>query len=155
MLNWVDLGYPFLMWLGLYPRSTTELGFKTMIITIFVLMLTWINGQPHSWTRSCPRSTPKLDFKTMTITIFIFTLTRVNPTHDMRLDQWPSLCLGSSPELSFKSTIITICILTCRSWIILELKVFYKDILRIKIINIVFGDIFILYLMFWKYRNSL
>jgi hypothetical protein len=56
----------------------------------------------------------------------------VNPTRDPGLDQWPDICSGSTPELGFKTIIIIIFILTCLRWIILELKVFYKDILWMK-----------------------
>jgi hypothetical protein len=37
------------MWYELYPGLTSEAGFKTMIITIFVLTSTWINDQTYSW----------------------------------------------------------------------------------------------------------
>ena len=47
-------------------------------------------------------------------------------------DLWPGLCPESSLELSFKIMIIIIFIFTCFSWIILELKVFYNDILEMK-----------------------
>jgi hypothetical protein len=56
-------------------------------------------------------------------------LTRVNLCQP---DQRPELYSISTSELSFKTMIIIIFILTCLSWIILELRVFYNDILKIK-----------------------
>jgi len=38
--TWVN---PFEWWLGPYPRSILETSFKTMIIIIFILTLTWFN----------------------------------------------------------------------------------------------------------------
>jgi hypothetical protein len=51
------------------PESTFKSGFKTMIITIFILTLTLVNDpdpQPHLG--------PELSFKTITIIICILTL---------------------------------------------------------------------------------
>jgi hypothetical protein len=42
---------------------------------------------------------------------------------------WPEPCLG----LDFKTMIMTFYILTCFSWTNLELRIFYDDILKIKI----------------------
>jgi len=120
-----------------YPGSTFESGFKTMIIIILVLMLTRVEGQLHLWPGACPRLTPESGFKTTIIIIFILTLNRVNwpmtraSTSDSDLNQWPGLCPGSIPELGFKIMIIIIFILTCFGWKILELRVFYQDILEI------------------------
>jgi len=72
ILTQVDLSD---MWSELYLGSTSESGFKTMIITTFVLTLTRINDQTYSWLGPCPVSTFKLGFKAMIITTFIFTLT--------------------------------------------------------------------------------
>jgi hypothetical protein len=83
-------------------------------------------------TQALPRSTLNLGFKTIIITIFILTLTHVNPTRDPNLNQWPELCLISISGLNFKTIIIIIFIFIFiyLSWTILELRVFYKDILR-------------------------
>ena len=131
-----------------------ELGFKTMIIIIFILTLTQVNGQPHSWTRPCPKLTFESRFKTMIIIIYFYA----------ELDQsdlWPRprsmtrLYLVSTFELSFKTIKIIICIPTCLSWTIFKLKFVYNDILGIKIRNIVFKDMSPLYILFLKYKNSL
>ena len=76
----------------------------------------------------------------MIITTFIFILTRVNLTCDSGLNEWLGLCSESTPELVFKTMIITIFMIRCLSWTILKLRVFYRDILGTKIINIVSGD---------------
>jgi len=75
----------------------------------------------------------------MIITNFIFTLTWVNKDHIS--------FYKSTPKLGFKTTIITIFIFTCLNWAILELKVFYNDILGIKN-NIVYEDMCYLYFLF-------
>ena len=59
-------------------------------------------------------------------------LTRVNPAREMNLDQWPEFCFRSTLKLGFKTIMIIIFILRCLSWTIIELRVFYKDILEIK-----------------------
>jgi hypothetical protein len=66
---------PLNMWPGSYSELTLELSFKIMIITIFFIVLTQVNGKPNLWLKPCPGSTPKSSFKTIMITIFIFTLT--------------------------------------------------------------------------------
>ena len=59
------------------PEATSKSGFKIMIITIFILTLTWVNDlDPQPYLGS------KLSFKTITIIIFIFTLAWVNGQHD-------------------------------------------------------------------------
>jgi len=67
------------------------------------------------------------------------------------------LCPGSTPKLSFKIMIIIIFILTCLCWIILELRVFYNNLLGIinNKYSILSLETSFLYLLFWKYRNSL
>ena len=92
-------------WSKFYYGSTTESSFKTMIIIIFILMLTRVNDQPHSWSGPCPGSTLESDFKTMVITTFILTLTRINLG---QLDQWLKFCHESTIELSFKTIIMII-----------------------------------------------
>ena len=69
-------------------------------------------------------------------------------------DMWPGLCPESILELSFKTIIITIFIFTWSSLIILELNVFYKDILEIKIKNIIIWDMFSISILFWNYKNT-
>ena len=58
-----------------------------MIITIFILKLTLVNGQPYSQLGPCPK---------LRITIFILTLTRVN-------DQ-PNPCTGLTKSMVDYST---------------------------------------------------
>jgi len=99
------------------------------------------------WPEPCPKLTLKSGFKTMIITI-IPMLT--GPT---RLMTRP--CLKSTLILGFKTMTITIFILICLSWTVLKLGVLYKDILREKKLNIVSEDMFSLYLILWKYKNSL
>jgi len=60
----------------------------------------------------------------------------------------PELVLGQPPELNFKTMIIIIFIITCFSKIILELNVFYKDILRIKNKKYSFEDMSLMYFIF-------
>jgi len=102
------------MWLGPYPGLIPESSFKTMIIITFFLC----------WLESCLESTTELSFKSIITTTFIFMLTQVNSSQP---DPWPSTL-----ELSFKTMIIIILIIVYFSWTILELRVFYKDILEIK-----------------------
>jgi hypothetical protein len=114
-----------------YPDLTSGrplIAFKIIIITIFVFKLTWVNNQLHSWLVSCLKLIPESDFKIKIITTFILTLNRVNSS----LDQWPGLCHGLTSGLSFKTIIIIIFFITYLSWTILELKVFYNDILWLK-----------------------
>jgi hypothetical protein len=103
-------------------------------LSIFIFMLIGsIRFNPFDlWPKSYSGLTLELGFKIMIINTFIFTLIWFNPTHDLGLDWWLELCLGLTLELSFKIMIIIIFFLTCFSWIILELRVFYKDILEIK-----------------------
>ena len=103
MLTQVDLP-------NTYPDLTSGqplIGFKTIIITIFVFKLTWVNNQLHSWLVSCLKLIPESDFKTKIIIIFIFKLSRVNSS----LDQWPGLCPELTSGLSFKTIIIIIFLL--------------------------------------------
>jgi len=111
-----------------------------MIITTFILTLTWVNNQPHSWLESCTGSTPKLSFKTMIIIIFIITLTQVNQSNDLDLNQEPGLCPESTFELGFKTILIIVFILICSSWTILKPRVFYNNILKIKNKKILFRN---------------
>ena len=75
MLTYINGPNP---WPEFDPGSTFELNFKTIIIIIFVFMLTRVNDQPNSWHKHGPNSTTELDFKIMIIIFFIFILTQVN-----------------------------------------------------------------------------
>jgi uncharacterized SAM-binding protein YcdF (DUF218 family) len=48
--------------------------FKTMIIIIFILTLTWINGQLNSWLEPDLEPNHESGFKIIIIIIIIFTL---------------------------------------------------------------------------------
>jgi len=69
-------------------------------------------------------------------------------------DSWLGLCPESILELSFKTIIITIFNFTGLSLIILELNVFYKDVLEIKIKTIIIWDMFSISILFWNYKNT-
>jgi len=115
-----------------HTHERVTLNVNNLFIFIFML-IGLIRFNPFDlWPKSYFRLTLKLSFKIMIINTFIFTLIWFNSTHDLGLDWWLELCLGLTLELSFKIMIITIFFLTYFSWIILELKVFYKDILEIK-----------------------
>jgi hypothetical protein len=64
--------------------STLESDVKTMIIIMFILMLTRVNDQHDLRPDSCLGLTPKLDFKTKIIVICILMLTGAKGqlTHD-------------------------------------------------------------------------
>jgi hypothetical protein len=87
MLTWVNPDDPPNMWPRPYPGSISELGFKIMIITTFILILTSIDGKPHSWSGS----TPKSGFKNIITTIFILTLTWINPDRPKLCPDFPQI----------------------------------------------------------------
>jgi hypothetical protein len=87
MLTRVNPNDPPNTWPRPYPGSISELDFKIMIITIFILILTPINGKPHSWSGS----TPKLGFKNMITTTFILTLTWINPSRPKPCLDFPQI----------------------------------------------------------------
>jgi hypothetical protein len=132
------------------PKSITKSGFKTIIIVTFIFTLIQVNDQLDLWLMLYLGLTLKLIFKTIIITSFILMF---GSTWIDSLDSWPRLYLVSTVELSFKTMIIIIFFIACLSRTILELRVFYKDILKIKK-YIVFEDLSSFYLLFWKYINS-
>jgi hypothetical protein len=65
-------------WPELSLGSTPKSGFKSMIITIFILILTQVNGQLDPSLIFGLKLILESGFKSMIITIFILALTRVN-----------------------------------------------------------------------------
>jgi len=114
--NWIYPGWPSQSVIQVScPRSTLNSGIKTMIIIIFILMLT----------RALLLVYSRVGFKTMIRTTFILFANCGQP------DSWLGPCSRSNPKLIFKTIIITIFILIYLNWIILEL-IFLKNILEIK-----------------------
>jgi hypothetical protein len=73
-------------WIEPYHELTPDSGFKTMIITIFILVLPQVDHL-DPWLWPCPGSIALLSFKTMIITTFILMLIQVN----RQPDSWPKL----------------------------------------------------------------
>jgi len=90
------------------PRSTSKLGFKTMIIT-FILTLTWVNLYWPVWfvNRTLPMANPQIKFYNCDNNYFYFILTQVDLS-----DMWSELYPGSTSKSGFKTMIITTFIFT-------------------------------------------
>jgi len=112
-----------------YLKSIPESNFKTIIITTFILILTWLYwpgsirvDPPNLWPGLCPESTSKLGFKITIIIIFVFLLNWVNGERK----QWLVPCPRSTIELDFTTLIVTIFIITL-TWVNKDHKSYSKS----------------------------
>jgi hypothetical protein len=93
----------------------SQVGIETIIIIIFIFMLTLIKGLLDPWSGFYTRTTLKSDFKTIIIIIFIFIFIRIN--------NQPNSWFGACPESTFMSSfkimiiIVVVIVLPCNNFL--------------------------------------